>query len=66
MELHLGMDDATVPLRNIAPPFAAIGINRHRVEESRVSVETLWDDRADVLRERMQSRSDPRRSGNVA
>ena len=58
-ELHLGMDDAPVPLRNIAPPLAAVRVNRDGMEESRVRVESLGDDRANVLREGMQSWSDP-------
>ena len=65
VKLHFGMDDAAVARRHIAPPLAAIAIDFHGMEESRVRRETLWDHGSDVLRERVQSWADPRGRGNV-
>jgi hypothetical protein len=69
VEMHLGMDDAAVPGRHVAPAFLdhRSALHRlHRVEQAGVGLGPLGHDQTDVLGERVKSGPDPRRGSDVA
>ncbi len=68
VELHLGMGDPAVLGGYVAPPpFSRHPVNDllDRVEEAGVRLEPGGDDRADVLEEGLEARSDPRGGSHI-
>jgi hypothetical protein len=61
VELHLGVHEPTVPLRDLGPAFAPATAALNRMEQAGVALEAVGNRRTRILAKRVQALGDPRR-----